>query len=537
MAAVSGEISRTLGEYMFITEHTPKGLTKDSIDLTAILTKEEYEHGSVPYRDAPKNDRKGIRLNIPVMSAAMQCVTGTRMGTALAQLGGIGVVFCSQPIEDEARMVKGVKRAKAGFVSELEVVSPDQDVRHVRALIDRTGYNTIPVVEGDQRNYRKLLGIIEGPVPSDVPGDMNAKDYMRVFSQESQLEIVARILSRREINNKVERMSVGSEILDVGNSYIPFAETGTSLEAANRVMRDTNKKYLPIVNEDGTLKYIVFMKDLQAHNDFPRAIVDADKRYIIGAAVNTHDYTERVPALVEAGADVLFIDASDGWSDWQTDCINFIKRGYPRTPVIAGNIVRGDAFDMLVGHGIDGIKVGMGSGSICITSEEKGTGRGLATALMEVAAHRDAYLWETGVYIPMIADGGVSLAKDKAMALCMGADSVMMGRYFAACDESSAPRIQVEGEQTRVEYWGEGHSRAKAWCGFRYGQNDFDEGVIHRLAPEGPVAVKLDKTFARMRATMVSEGARNIGELRNAMIELISDASRIQAGAHDGGKK
>jgi len=528
MARISDETSRTLGEYMFTTEHTPRGLTKDMIDLTAILTKEEYDDGQVPYRDQPK--KRGMRLNIPVMSAAMQCVTGARMGTALAQLGGIGVVYCSQTIENEARMVKAVKRAKAGFVSELEVVNSEEDLRRVVELIKMTGYNTIPVVAGSKEDYGRFLGIIDGPIPSDIPSSMRAKDFMRAFQQEGLEDLVFRMLPDHAAS-KGEKHGIVAEMIGLVKSYIPFAEADISLEAVNAMLKDEpNLKYMPIINKDGTLKYFVFRKDLQAHIDFPNAVVDQNKRYIIGAAVNTHDYSERVPALVEAGADVLFIDASDGWGGWQEECIDFIKSRYPEMPVIAGNIVRGDAFDTLVGHGIDGIKVGMGSGSICITSEEKGTGRGLATAVMEVARHRYEYFRKTGIYIPLIADGGVSLAKDIAMALCMGADSVMMGQYFAPCDESSAPRIQVE-ERTLVEYYGEGHSRAKAWCGFRYGQTDFDEGVIRKLPLAGPVADKLAKTFARIRSTMITEGTHNIGELRNAVIELISDASRIQAGA------
>ncbi|MBN1544709.1 IMP dehydrogenase [Candidatus Woesearchaeota archaeon] len=528
MAEISDKVSRTLGEYMFTTEHTPKGLTQEQIDLAAILTREVYEEGRLPYRDEPK--QKGMRLKIPVMSAAMQCVTGSRMGTALAQLGGIGVIYCSQTIEEEARMAKAVKRAKAGFVSELEVVNGEVDMKRVVELIETTGYNTIPVVAGNRDNYGKFLGIIDGPIPSDIPLGMKSRDFMRAFQHEPLESIVERMLPDRAVG-RGEKRGMAAEIVAQVKSYIPFAEADLSLEEVNAVLKDDpNLKYMPIINKDSTLKYLVFRKDLKAHLDFPYAVVDQNKRYIIGAAVNTHDHSDRVPALVEAGADVIFIDASDGWSRWQEACIDFIKGRYPDMPVIAGNIVRGDAFDCLAEHGIDGIKVGMGSGSICITSEEKGTGRGLATALKEVTDRRDAYFRKTGVYIPIIADGGISLAKDLAIALCIGADSVMMGGYFAPCDESSAPRIQVE-ERTLVEYYGEGHSRAKAWCRFRYGQTDFDEGVIKRLPLAGPVADKLAKTFARVRSTMITEGAHNIGELRNAEIELISDASRIQAGA------
>lgn len=505
---ITKETSRTFAEYRFIPRLTTEGLKKEKINLATTITKDT-------------TDRKGIRLELPVISAAMQAVTGREMAIALAQQGGLGVLYRSQTIEDEARMIRSVKRARSGFASRLEVTNPNNTITDLTELIERTGYNTIPVVEGDKTNYGKLLGIIEGPIPKDIPTDEPVIKWMRKFRQEPLEELVRKKTGQAE------------EIIELVNDYICYGETGITLQQANSIIMKNRRKYMPIVNKDGTLKYMVFRKDAQAHKDFPNATVDSNKRYLAGAAVDTHDYAERAPALAEVGADALFIDSSDGFSEYQKKCIEFIKTNFPETPVIAGNIVSGEAFDYLAELDIDGIKVGMGGGSICITQEQKGTGRGQATAVQEVARHRDKHHKQTGAYIPIISDGGLVNAKDIAMALAFGADAVMMGRYFAGCHESPPPIIERDGKRYK-EYWGEGSQKAKAWSEKRYGQSDFDEGVVSYVPYTGRVADNLVQTFAKISATMISCGASNIKELQEkAMTELISEASRAEGGVHD----
>jgi IMP dehydrogenase len=514
MSDISDKVSRTFAEYRFLCGLTPEGLTKDSIDLSTIITKDTKR-------------RKGIRLNRPVLSAAMQSVTGPAMAVALAQQGGLGVIYCSQPIEEEALMVKAVKRARAGFVSQLEVMNYARTVGDTATLIERSGYNTIPIVMGDKTNYGLLIGVVEGPIPDTVPRSELVTAVTRPFVKQDIEDILIKILGK----NRSSRRKQAKQIITAVSNYLPYGESGMSLQEANLVMEKSGRKYLPIVNADGTLKFMVFLKDLQAHTEFPNAVVDGNKRYLVGAAINTHDYTERVPALAEAGVDVLLIDASDGYTSYQKKCIQFVKSGFD-IPIIAGNIITGKAFDWLAPLGIDGIKVGMGGGSICITQEQKGTGRGQATAVGEVSRHRNRYHGKKKVYIPIISDGGIVNAKDISMALAFGADAVMMGQYFAGCRESPSDLIERDGKRYK-EYWGEGSFRAKAWLKKRYGQTEFEEGVVSLVPYTGRVGDKLQETFAKIYATMVSVGAWNIPEFRDARVELISDASRIEGNVHD----
>ncbi len=504
-------VSRTLAEFRFIPRLTPEGMGPDRIDLSAKLT-----------RDC--DGREGITLNAPVTSAAMQSVTGPEMAQAVAQEGGMGVIFCSQQVEDEAKMIKAVKRARAGFVSALEVVNPETEIRYVRELIGRTGYNTIPVVEGTRDDYGIFHGLIEGPVPDDIPGSVKARDFMRKFRQQPLESIVDGLMDRRDARSVIQTVQ----------DYIHYGESGLSLDEANSLLYDFHQKSLPIVNRDGTLKFMVFRKDLKAHQDFPNSLVDDQKRYRVGAAVNTHDFKDRVPAVIDAGADVIFIDSSDGFSEYMRNTIRFIKENFD-VPVVAGNVISDEAFMYLVEHGADAVKLGMGGGSICITQEQKGTGRGQATATFVIADARDRYCRETGTYIPLISDGGIATAKDISVALAMGADVVMMGRYFAACHESPPDLIEREGNFYK-EYWGEGSSKAKAWLKKRYGQTEFEEGVVSYVPYSGHVAKNLNDVFAKMRATMTSMGAWNIYHLRaqsGGSLEIISDASRDEGKVHD----
>ncbi len=509
---LTDQVSRTLAEFRFIPRLTPEGMSPDKIDLSAKLTK---DYG----------DKEGITLNSPVTSAAMQSVTGPEMAIALAQQGGMGVIFCSQTPEDEAKMIKSVKRARAGFVSDLEVVNPSTEMYLVAELIAKTGYNTIPVVDGTKDNYKTLRGLIEGPIPEGIPRSVIAKDFMRVFQQRPLEGIICELMS--------EGCDAGSVIQAV-HEYIYFGESNLALDEANNLLSEFRQKYIPIVNKDGTLKFMVFSKDLQAHLDFPNSLLDSEKRYRVGAAINTHDFKERVPALVEAGADVIFIDSSDGYSEYMRNTIKFIKNNF-EIPVVAGNVISDEAFNYLVEHGADAVKLGMGGGSICITQEQKGTGRGQATATFVIAKARDDYLKKTGIYIPLISDGGIATGKDISVALAMGADLVMMGKYFAGCHESPTEIIEREGKLYK-EYWGEGSSKAKDWLKKRYGQTEFEEGVVSHVPYAGHVENNLQDLFSKIRATMTSMGAWNIYHLREQSknsIELISESSRDEGKVHD----
>ena len=238
---------------------------------------------------------------------------------------------------------------------------------------------------------------------------------------------------------------------------------GISLSEANDIIWDNKVNQLPIVDDEMRLKGLVFRKDYDAHKENPNELLDANKRYIVGAGVNTRDYMERIPALLEAGVDVLTIDSSEGYSEWQARTLKWVRENYGDTVKIgAGNVVDRDGFRFLAESGADFVKIGIGGGSICITREQKGIGRGQATAVMEVAAARDEYYEETGIYVPICSDGGIVQDYHMTLALAMGADFIMLGRYFARFDEAPSAKVLVNGSYMK-EYWGEGSARARNW--------------------------------------------------------------------------
>ena len=240
-------------------------------------------------------------------------------------------------------------------------------------------------------------------------------------------------------------------------------KSGTTLKEANDIIWENKLNALPIVDDDGRLMYIVFRKDYDVHKENPNELLDAHKKYVVGAGINTRDYADRVPALVNAGADVLCIDSSEGFTEWQKLTIAWIRENYGDTVKVgAGNVVDAEGFRFLANCGADFIKVGIGGGSICITREQKGIGRGQATAVIEVAKARDEYFEETGIYIPICSDGGIVHDYHMTLALAMGADFIMLGRYFSRFDESPTNKVIINGNYMK-EYWGEGSARARNW--------------------------------------------------------------------------
>jgi IMP dehydrogenase len=358
MAKILEEVSRTFGEYLLLPNLTTCKHLPANVDLKTPLVK--FKRGEQP----------PVMLDIPFVSASMQSVSGEKMSLALADMGAIAFIFCSQPIETQAAMVKTVK-------------------------------------------------------------------------------------------------------------------------AQNRR---------------------------------------------VGAAINTHDYAERIPALVAAGADVLCIDSSDGFSEWQKLTIEFVRKNYGDTVKIgAGNVVDASAFHYLVDAGADFIKVGIGGGSICITREQKGIGRGQASAMIEVAAARDELFNKKGIYIPLCSDGGMVCDYHIIMALAMGSDFVMMGRFFAGFEESPSNTITVDGKKCK-EYWGEGSFRARNWQ--RYGTSEgklaFEEGVDSYIPHKGSVTEGLAKTVYKIKSTMCNCGSLDIPSFyANARLTVLSPASIVEGGAHN----
>ena len=258
---------------------------------------------------------------------------------------------------------------------------------------------------------------------------------------------------------------------------------------------------------------------------------------MVGAGINSRDYRERVPELVKAGVDVLCVDSSDGFSEWQRETIEYVKKEYNGAVRIgAGNVVDRDGFLYLAEAGADFVKVGIGGGSICITREQKGIGRGQATAVIEVAATRDEYFNKTGIYVPICSDGGIVQDYHMVLALAMGADFMMMGRYFARFDESPTRKIMINNRYVK-EYWGEGSNRARNWQRYDMGGSEnlkFEEGVDSYVPYAGKMKDNLDITLGKVKSTMCSCGATTINELKKeAKITIVSATSIVEGGAHD----
>lgn len=490
MAFIFEEPSRTFGEYLLVPGYSSAECIPSNVSLKTPLVK--YRKGEEP----------AISLNIPLVSAIMQAVSDDRMAIALAQEGGISFIYGSQSIESEAQMVARVKNHKAGFVTSDSNLTPDATLADVIDLKAKLGHSTMAVTEDGTPNG-KLLGIV------------TSRDYR---------------VSRMSPDTKVKEFMTPFSKLVYGNE-------STTLKTANDIIWDNKLNSLPIIDKNGNLKYFVFRKDYDSHKENALELLDSQKRYVVGAGINTRDFEKRVPALIEAGADVLCIDSSEGFSEWQARTLGWIKKTYGDTVKVgAGNVVDKDGFDFLAEAGADFIKVGIGGGSICITREQKGIGRGQATAVMEVAKARDEYFEKTGVYIPVCADGGIVYDYHMTLALAMGADFIMLGRYFARFDESPSNKVNINGSYMK-EYWGEGSARARNWQRYDMGgaaKLSFEEGVDSYVPYAGPLKYNVGLSLSKVRSTMCNCGALSIPELqKKAKITVVSATSIVEGGAHD----
>lgn len=490
MAIYFNEPSRTFSEYLLIPGYTGENCIPSNVSLKTPLVKFK------------KGEESAITLNVPFASAIMQSVSNDTMAIALAKEGGISFIYGSQSVEDEAAMVARVKNYKAGFVTSASNVKPDQTLADILDLKERNGFSTVAVTEDGTANG-KLLGIV------------SSRDYR---------------VSRMDVTTKVSQFMTPL-------AKLVTAPKDTSLKEANDIIWAHKLNSLPIIDDEGKLMYFVFRKDYSEHKANPNEILDSQKRYIVGAGINSRDYETRVPALVDAGADVLCIDSSEGYSCWQKKTIDFIRERYgDSVKVGAGNVVDRDGFLFLAEAGADFVKVGIGGGSICITRETKGIGRGQASALIEVAAARDEYYEKTGVYIPVCSDGGLVHDYHMTLALAMGADFLMMGRYFARFDESPTAKLVVNGSYVK-EYWGEGSNRARNWQRYDLGGQSklsFEEGVDSYVTYAGPLHDNLEKSVYKIKSTMCNCGVTNLADLkRDAKLTLVSSVSIVEGGSHD----
>ena len=491
MATYYQEPSRTFSEYLLIPGYTSEECIPDNVSLRTPLVK--YRKGS---------EKCPISLNIPLTSAIMQSVSSDRLAIALAREGGLSFIFGSQSIESEAEMVKKVKDHKAGFVVSGSNLTPDNTLQDVLDLKEKNGFSTVAVT-ADATPHGKLLAVV------------TSRDY-RVSRMDADLKV-------REFMTPLEKLVT--------------APASTTLKEANDIIWDNKLNSLPIVDSDGNLMYFTFRKDYAEHKEYPLSLQGEDKRYLVGAGINSRDYKERIPALIEAGADVLCIDSSEGYSIWQKKVISWVRETYGESVKIgAGNVVDKDGFRFLAECGADFIKVGIGGGSICITRETKGIGRGQATALIEVAAERDRYCQETGIYVPICSDGGIVHDYHMTLALAMGADFLMLGRYFAGFDESPTEKHMINGQYVK-EYWGEGSNRARNWQRYDLGGKKglaFEEGVDSYVAYAGSLHDNVIKSLYKVRSTMCNVGVINIPDLqKNAKLTVVSATSIVEGGYHD----
>lgn len=490
MAFYYSEPSRTFSEYLLVPGYSSSDCVPANVSLKTPITK--FRKGEEP----------AITMNIPMVSAVMQSVSDDKMAVALAKEGGISFIYGSQTIENQAAMVARAKSYKAGFVVSDSNIKPECTLQDILDLKEKTGHSTVAVTE-DGTATGKLIGIV------------TSRDYR---------------VSRMERSVKVSEFMTPFEKLVV-------APKGTTLKEANNIIWEHKLNSLPIVDENQHLVYMVFRKDYDSHKENVNELLDASKRYVVGAGINTRDFKERVPALVEAGADILCIDSSEGFSEWQKITIDYIREKYGDTVKVgAGNVVDREGFRFLAEAGADFIKIGIGGGSICITREQKGIGRGQATSVIEVAKARDEYFEETGIYIPICSDGGIVYDYHITLALAMGADFVMLGRYFSRFDESPTNKVNINGSYMK-EYWGEGSSRARNWQRYDLGGDKkmaFEEGVDSYVPYAGKLKDNVDLTLSKVKHTMCNCGALTIPELqKKAKITLVSSTSIVEGGAHD----
>ncbi|MFM1524367.1 MULTISPECIES: IMP dehydrogenase [Helcococcus] len=490
MAFYFSEPSRTFSEYLLVPGYSSKQHMVSNVSLKTPITK--FKKGETPK----------ISANIPLVSAIMQAVSDDKMAVSLAREGGISFIFGSQSIESQANMVRKVKSYKSGFVISDSNLSPDATLADVLALKERNGHSTIAITE-DGTSKGKLLGLV------------TSRDY-RISRMTTDIKV-------KEFMTKFENLI--------------YANVGLTLSQANDILWEHKLNVLPIVDDNQNLQFFVFRKDYDMHKSNPNELLDDNKSFVVGAGINTRDYKERVPALVEAGCDVLCIDSSEGFSEWQKDTIEWIRQNYgDNVKVGAGNVVDKEGFDFLADAGADFIKIGIGGGSICITREQKGIGRGQASAVIEVAKARDEYFEKTGVYVPVCSDGGIVHDYHMTLALAMGADFIMLGRYFARFDESPTNKVNINGNFVK-EYWGEGSNRARNWQRYDLGGASnlkFEEGVDSYVPYAGSLHDNVNLTINKIKATMCNCGALSIKELQeNAKITLVSSTSIVEGGAHD----
>ena len=439
---------------------------------------------------------RNIKLNIPLVSAAMDTVTEARMAIAMAREGGIGIIHRNMSIEKQASEVDRVKRSESGMILNPITLTPDRKVYEALELMNKYKISGIPIVD----SAGKLVGILTNRDLRFEPKlDAEVREYMT-------------------------------------NSNLITAPVGTTLDEAEKILQKYKIEKLPVVDKSGRLKGLITFKDIQKKKKYPNACKDEHGRLRVGAAVGVRkDTLERVEELKKAGVDVVVIDTAHGHSRGVIDMLRKIKRKFPELDVIAGNVATAEATKELIKAGADAVKVGIGPGSICTTRVVTGVGVPQITAIMNCAQVAMRY------DVPIIADGGIKQTGDIAKAIAAGADSVMIGSLFAGTEESPGEKILYEGRSYKV-YRGMGSVEAmKSGSGDRYFQDVEDdikkfvpEGIEGRVPYKGHLSDVVYQMVGGLRSAMGYCGVKNIEEMKlKTKFVLMTSAGLRESHPHD----
>ena len=469
-------------------------IVKEGITFDDVLLIPAYSHVIGNDVNIQTKLTKTIALNVPLMSAGMDTVTEHRMAIAMARQGGIGIIHKNMTPEKQAEEVDMVKRSENGVITDPFYLSPENTIKDANELMAKFRISGVPIVVG-----KKLVGII----------------------------------TNRDLKFETDGSKLIKESMTKLEDGLVTAREGVTLEEAKEILARVRKEKLPIVDEEGNLKGLITIKDIEKTIKYPQAAKDSQGRLLCGAAIGiTKNVLERVEALVKAHVDVVVLDSAHGHSQNVLNCVKMIKEHYPDLPVIAGNVATGEGCRALIEAGADCVKVGIGPGSICTTRIIAGIGVPQITAVM------DCYEVAKEYGIPIIADGGIKYSGDITKAIAAGANVVMIGSLFAGTDESPGTFELYQGRKYKV-YRGMGSIAAmEAGSKDRYFQQDAQklvpEGVEGRVAYKGSVEDSVFQLMGGLRSGMGYCGCTTIEELKeNGKFVKISSAALKESHPHD----